>query len=77
MTWASPLGDLDRAFRAVRRRQAGVMLLALGHDPVAHDLPVAFFVVAEQGRREIVAAAVALAAPGVDLHSRLDIPLCA
>jgi hypothetical protein len=62
------LEELDCVFGTVELGQARVAGLARRDGPVAEDLPVAFVVVAEQARGEVVAAAVSLAALGVDLH---------
>src|SRR5258708_39139464 len=58
---------LDRVFGAVRNGEPCVVLPARRHGAVAEGLPVALVVVAEQAGGEVVAAAVPLAALGVDL----------
>src|SRR5262249_46318637 len=63
-----PLDQGDRVFWAVERRVAGVVLQSWRHDAVPKHLPVAFVVVTEQARGEVVAAPVPLAAAGVDPH---------
>src|SRR5690242_11319470 len=64
----SRLLDVDRTFRAVQLGQAGVLLLARRHGAVAEHGPVTLFVIAEQARRKVVAAAVPLAALVIDPH---------
>src|SRR5580698_9263397 len=66
----SSLLYVDRALGAVGRRQAGLLLLARRDGAVAEHRPVALVVVSEQGRREVVTAAVPLAAArdDRDLH---------
>src|SRR5580700_159932 len=62
------LQHADRAFRAVGRRQPCFLLPAWRNDAVAPDLPIALVVLAEQVRGQVVAAAMPLAAVGVDLQ---------
>src|SRR5215470_18026867 len=69
--------EVDRAFGAVGRRPAGLVLLARRHGAVAEDRPVALVVVAEQAGDEVIAPAVPLAAFGVDLHFQCVVPVCA
>jgi hypothetical protein len=63
-----PLDELDRVLGTVRRRQAGVLLLAGRDGALAQHLPVALVVVTEKAGRKVVTAAVPLAAPGVNPH---------
>src|SRR5690349_9262785 len=72
----SALLELDRALGTVGYRQACVVRLARRHRPVAEDRPVALVVLAEQAGGEVVAAAMPLAALGVDLHSHRWTPVC-
>ena len=58
-------------------REAGVVLLAGRDGAVAQDLPVALVVRAEQVVREVVAAAMPLAAAGIDVHLHRVAPVCA
>ena len=60
--------------RAVRRRKASVTLPSRRHAAVARDRSVALVVLAEQVGRDVVAAAVALAAAGADLHLHRTFP---
>ena len=60
---------------AVDHRQAGLAFLVGPHGAVPEDLPVPLFVVAEQARREVVAAAVALAAFRIYLYLHCSVPL--
>jgi hypothetical protein len=69
------LDELNRMLGTIQRREVGVMPLARRHGAVAQNRPVALVVVTEQAGREIVAAAVPLAAPGVNLYLHRDIPL--
>jgi hypothetical protein len=69
------LGELDRVLGTVRRRQAGVLLLAGRHNALAEHLPVAFVVVTEKAGRKVVTAAVSLAAAGVNPHPHWSIHL--
>jgi hypothetical protein len=59
---------LDRAFGTVGRGPARVTLVARRHDAVAEYRPVALVVLAEQAGGEVIAAAVPLAAGGIDVH---------
>src|SRR5579859_5242029 len=68
-------GHLDRVFRAVDHGQAGLAFGVWRHGAVAEHLPVAFLVVAEQARGEVVTAAVPLAAFGVYLHLHCVAPV--
>ena len=70
-----PLGEGDRPLRAVGHREVGFVVLAWRDEAIAEDRPVSFVVVAEQARGDVVAAAVALAAPGVDLYFHWAAPL--
>src|SRR5437773_129489 len=70
------LADLDRTLGTVGHRQPCLVFLVRRHDAVAEDRSVAFVVLAEQTRGQVVAAAVFLAAPGVDLHFHCAVPVC-
>src|SRR5271155_1296636 len=70
------LRELDSVFWTVRDREAGLAVLARRHGSVADDLPEALVVIAEQVGREVVAAAMSLAAPGIDLNLHLGDPVC-
>src|SRR5262249_37078414 len=69
--------EFDRVLGTVEPGQACVPLLARRHGAVAKDFPVTFVVVAEKLRDEVVAAAVPLAALGVDLHFHCGVPIWA
>src|SRR5882724_8634056 len=68
-------GHLDRVLGAVDHGQPGVTFGVRRHGPVAEDLPVSLFVVAEQIRGEVVAATVALTAFRIYLYLHCAIPL--
>src|SRR6516225_6653696 len=68
-------GHLDRAFWAVGRGPAGRVLEARRYHAVPQDLPVAFFVVAEELGGEVVAAAVPLAALRIYPHLHCGAPV--
>jgi hypothetical protein len=65
---SSLLKELDRVFGTVESRQACVVLRVRRHGAVAEDLPIALVVISEQAGGQVVAAAVPLAEPGIDLH---------
>src|SRR5690242_3652786 len=69
-----PLKDLDRALGTVGLRQTCLALLARRHGAVAQEPAVAFLVLAEQVRDEVVAAPVPLAALRADLHLHRVVP---
>src|SRR5215469_15820889 len=71
------LDELDRVLGAVQNGQAGVALRFLRHDAVAEDLPVALVVIPEQAGGQVIAAAVPLAEPGIDLYLHCAVPVCA
>src|SRR5580692_12877436 len=74
-TAMSPLLEqLDGVLGAVENGQAGVALRLGRHGAVGQNLPVALFVVSEQAGGEVVAAAVPLAEPGIDLHLHCAAP---
>jgi hypothetical protein len=62
------LQEVDSAFGTVGRRQACLAFVARRYGAVTEDLPVTLVVRAEQVGREVIAAAVSLAAFGADLH---------
>src|SRR6516162_7841468 len=66
---------LDRVLGAVDHRQARLAFLFRRYGAVAEDLPVPLLVVAEQARRQVVAAAMALTAFGIYLYLHCVIPL--
>ena len=68
-------GHLDRVLGAVDHGQPRVTFGVRRHGPVAEDLPVSLFVVAEQIRGEVVAATVTLTAFGIYLYLHCAIPL--
>src|ERR1700728_5491858 len=70
------LQHADRAFRAVGRGQPCFLFLAGRNGPVAEDLPVALVVLTEQVRGQVVAAAMPLAAVGLDLQFHALLPSC-
>jgi mannose/fructose/N-acetylgalactosamine-specific phosphotransferase system component IIC len=53
---------------AVQDGEAGGLLLVRPDHAIAEDLTVTLVVIAEQPRGEVIAAAVPLAAFGIDLH---------
>jgi hypothetical protein len=63
-----PLGKGDRPLGAIGHREVCFVVLAWRDEAIAEDPPVPFVVVAEQARGDVIAAAVPLAAPGVDLY---------
>src|SRR5215469_15938463 len=71
------LEQLDRVLGTVKDRQARLVLAARRHGAVAEYLAVALVVRAEQCGSEVVAAAVPLAALGIDVHFHWAIPVCA
>src|SRR5438270_663677 len=72
------LDEAERLFRAVGDGQAGVVLQLQRHDAaVTPEDGVAVLVLAEDIGCEVVAASVALAGLGVDLHSHEAVPSCA
>src|SRR6516162_254581 len=66
---------LDRVLGAVDHRQARLAFLFRRYGAVAEDLPVPLLVVAEQARRQVVAAAMALTAFGIYLYLHCVIPI--
>src|SRR5258708_40038587 len=62
------LDEVNCPFGAVGDRKARIALLAWWHGAVVKNLAEALVVVAKQVRNEVVAATVALASLGVDLH---------
>src|SRR6266566_8959963 len=72
---AATSDHLDRVLGAVDDRQPGVAFGVGRHGPVAEDLAVSLFVVAEQVRGEVVAATVALTAFRIYLYLHCAIPL--
>src|ERR1700680_3256171 len=72
-----PLEEADRPLWTVGRREACFRHLARRHDAVAENRPVALVVVAEQAGGDVVAAAVPLATPGVNVHLHCALPVCA
>src|SRR3954454_3106807 len=73
-TVISVLHQLDGCLGAVGLGEAGVVLSAGRHLPVTDDGAVALLVLAEEVRREVVAAAVALTAFAIDQHSHVAAP---
>src|SRR5260370_23506689 len=69
------LEAVGRALGAVRARRACLLHLVRGHHAGAENLPVAFAVLAEKLRNEVVAAAMTLAALRVDPQLHHLIPL--
>src|SRR5260370_42403786 len=69
------LEKVDRALGTVRDRPACLLHLVRRHHPGAEHLPVAFVVLAEKLRNEVVAAAMTLAALTVDSQFHHVIPL--
>src|SRR5437588_10289476 len=72
----SRLLDVDRVFRAVQCRQAGVVLLARRARAVTEHGPVALVVVTEQAARQLVAPPTALTALGIAPHTPRAAPAC-
>ena len=68
--------SLDRPLRAVGHREPRLALGVRRHGPVAEHLPESLVVVAEHIGGQVVAAAVALAALGADLHFHRVAPVC-
>src|SRR5437762_19623 len=74
---AATSDHLDRVLGAVDDRQPRVTFGVRRHGPVAEDLPVSLFVVAEQAGGEVVAATVALTAFRIYLYLHcVHSPLC-
>src|SRR5215467_4013195 len=69
------LTKFDCALRAVRHRQASVVFPVGRHDAVAEDHPVSLLVIAEQVRRPVVTATMALTARGVDMQLHCVTPV--
>jgi hypothetical protein len=69
-----PLGKGDRPLGAIGHREVCFVVLAWRDEAIAEDPPVPFVVVAEQARGDVIAAAVPLAAPGVDLYLHCAAP---